>query len=118
MTDNEEPRSTSPSPLELQEVDQIKKKEEEDVRSHETSFIEGYLKMSERDIQEALIIFHETQALVSNSCWKVSSLEDPSFLEDMEKIQREMCNIKGNFMCSFFIEIIWLRLMNGHMNNT
>ena len=28
---NEEPRSTSPSPLELQEVDQIKKKEEEEV---------------------------------------------------------------------------------------
>ena len=32
---DEEPRSTSPSPLELQEVDQIKKKEEEEVRSHE-----------------------------------------------------------------------------------
>ena len=29
LIDNEEPRSTSPSPLELQEVDQIKKKEEE-----------------------------------------------------------------------------------------
>ena len=27
VTDNEEPRSTSPSPLELQEVNQIKKKE-------------------------------------------------------------------------------------------
>ena len=46
VTDNEEPRSTSPSPLELQEVDQIKKKEEEEVHSHEPSFIEGYLKMS------------------------------------------------------------------------
>ena len=31
---NEEPSSTSPSPLELQEVDQIKKKEEEKVCSH------------------------------------------------------------------------------------
>ena len=25
-------------------------------------------------------------------------MEDPSFLEDMEKIQRAMCKIKGNFM--------------------
>ena len=32
---NEEPISTSPSPLELQEVDQIKKKEEEEVHSNE-----------------------------------------------------------------------------------
>ena len=47
---NEEPRSTSPSPLELQEVDHIKKKDEEEVWSHEPSFIEGYLNMSERDI--------------------------------------------------------------------
>ena len=42
------------------------------------------------------------QALVSNSCWKVSSLEEPSFLEDMERIQREMHNIKGNFMSFIF----------------
>ena len=41
-------------------------------------------------------------------------MEDPSFLEDMEKIQREMCNIKGNFMSLIFdrknfIELIeWL----------
>ena len=35
VTTNEEPISTSPSPLELQEVDQIKKKEEEEVHSHE-----------------------------------------------------------------------------------
>ena len=48
---NEEPRSTSPSPLELQEVDQMRKKEEEEVHSHEPSFIEGSLKISERDIQ-------------------------------------------------------------------
>ena len=30
VTENEEPISTSPSPLELQEVDQIKKREEEE----------------------------------------------------------------------------------------
>ena len=70
--------------------------------------------MSERDIQESLSILHDTQALVSDSCWKFSSLEDPSFLEYMEKIQRAMCNIKGNFMSLIFdrknaIELIeWL----------
>ena len=41
VADNEEPISTSPSPLELQEVDKIKKKEEEEVLSHEPSFTEG-----------------------------------------------------------------------------
>ena len=60
VTDNEEPRSTSPSPLEPQEVDHIKQKEEEELRSHEPYFIEGSLNMSERDIQEALIILHDT----------------------------------------------------------
>ena len=50
----EEPRSTSPSPLELQRVDQIQNEEEEEVHSHEPSFIEGSLKISERDIQESL----------------------------------------------------------------
>ena len=102
VADNEEPRSTSPSPLELQEFDQIKKKEEEEVHSHEPSFIEGSLKMSERDIQESLKILHDTQALVSNSCWIATSFEETSFLEDMEKIQREMCHIKGNFMSLIF----------------
>ena len=43
---NEEPRSTSPSPLEIQEVDQIKNKEEEEVPQQEPIFLEGYLKMS------------------------------------------------------------------------
>ena len=42
---NEEPISTSPSPLELQGVDQIQNEEEEEVHSHETSFIEGFLEM-------------------------------------------------------------------------
>ena len=50
------------------------------------------------DIYETLIIVHETKSLVSNSHFKVSSLEEPSFLEDMEKIQRVMCTIEGNFM--------------------
>ena len=58
--------------------------------------------MSERDIQESLSILNETQALVSNSCWRATSFEDPSFLEDMEKIQRAMCNIEGNFMYFIF----------------
>ena len=30
-------------------------------------------------------------------------MEEPSFLEDMEKIKREMCNIEGNFMSSIFL---------------
>ena len=58
--------------------------------------------MSEGNIHEALRILHETQELVSNSCWKVSSLEEPSFLEDMEKIQRPMRTIEGNFMSLIF----------------
>ena len=68
----------------------------------ETHFLEGSLNMNENNIQEALNILHDTQALVSNSCWKFSSLEEPSFLEDMEKIQRAMCNIEGNFMSLLF----------------
>ena len=58
--------------------------------------------MNEKKIQESLIILHDTQALVSNSCWRATSLEELSFLEDMENIQREMCNIKGNFMSLIF----------------
>ena len=54
------------------------------------------------DIHEALIILQYTKALVSNSCWKNSSLEEPSFLEDMEKIQISMFNIEGNFMSFIF----------------
>ena len=80
----------------------------------EPHFLKGSLKMNEKKIQEARSILHDTQALVSNSCWRATSLEELSFLEDMEKIQREMCNIKGNFMSFIFyiknvIEIIeWL----------
>ena len=58
--------------------------------------------MSDVDIHKTLSILHDTKALVSISCWKISSLEEPSFLEDMEKIQRAMCNIEGNFMSFVF----------------
>ena len=75
---NEEPRSTSPSPRELQQVDQIKKKDEEEVPQQEPIFLKGSLKMSEMNIHEALSIPNDTKALVSNSCWKFYSLEDPS----------------------------------------
>ena len=68
----------------------------------EPHFLEGSLKMNEKKIREALSIIHDTQALVSNSCWRATSLEEPSFLEDMENIQTTMCNIKGNFMSLIF----------------
>ena len=58
--------------------------------------------MSEMNIHESLIILNYTKSLVSNSCWKISSLEEPSFLEDMEKIQRAICTIEGNLMSFIF----------------
>ena len=79
-----------------------KKEEYEEVNLQEPHFLEGSLKMNENKIQESLSIVHDTQSLVSNSCWRATSLEDPSFLKYMEKIQREMCNIKGNFMCFIY----------------
>ena len=54
------------------------------------------------NIHEALRILKDTKSLVSNYCWKFSSVEEPSFLENMEKIQRAMCNIKCNFMSLIF----------------
>ena len=39
VASNEETRSTSPSPVELQEVDQVKKKEEEEVPQQEPLFL-------------------------------------------------------------------------------
>ena len=98
----EETRWTSPSPLELHEVGPSKKEEHEEVHLQEPHFLEGSLKMNENKIQYSLRILHDTKPLIKNSCWKISSLEDPSFLEDMEKIQRAMCHIKGNFMILFF----------------
>ena len=94
MTYNENPISTSPSPLELQEVGPSKMEEDEKVYSQEPHFIERSLKMNENKIQESLIILHDTKALVSNSCWRDTSLEEPSFLEYMEKIQRAMSNLE------------------------
>ena len=58
--------------------------------------------MSERNIQESLRILHDTQTLVPNYFWKVSSLKEPCFLEYMGNIQIEMCNIKGNFISFIF----------------
>ena len=84
----------------------------------EPNFLEGSLNMNENKIQEALIILNGTQALVSNSCWRATSLEDPSFLEEMDKIQREVCNIKGNFMSFLFYIKNFIELMNGYMNPT
>ena len=52
----------------------------------EPCFLEGSLNMNEKKIQEALSILHDTQALVSNSCWRATSLEEPSFLEALEEI--------------------------------
>ena len=86
----------------LHEVGTSKKEEDEEVHLQEPHFIEGSLNMNENKIQEALSILHDTQSLVSNSCWRSTSLEDPSFPEDREKIQRAMCNIKGNFMSLLF----------------
>ena len=74
----EETRSTSLSPLELHEVGPSKKEEDEEVNLQEPHFLEGSLKMNEKKIQEALSILHDTQALVSNSCWRDTSLEEPS----------------------------------------
>ena len=37
-------------------------------------------------------------------------MEDPSFIEYMEKIQRAMCNIKGNFMSFIFYIKIFIDL--------
>ena len=68
----------------------------------EPHFLEGSLNMNEKNIQESLSILNDTQALVSNYCWRATSLEETSFLEDMEKIQRAMCQIKGNFMYLIF----------------
>ena len=98
----EETRSTSPSPLELHEVGPSKKEEDEEVHLQEPHFLEGSLNMNEKNIQEALRILHDTKSLVSNCCCKFSSLEDPSFLEDMENIQSAMCNIEGDFMSLIF----------------
>ena len=65
---NEEPRSTSPSPLELQEIDQVKKKEEEEVPQQEPIFLEGSLRMDENKTQHDLNTLNGTHDLVSKIC--------------------------------------------------
>ena len=100
----EETRSISPSPLELHEVRPTKKEEDEEVHLQEPNILEESLKMNEKKIQKSLRILHHTQALVSNSCWRAFSLEETSFLEDMEKIRRAMCHIKGDFMSLIFLQ--------------
>ena len=82
-------------------IKSIRKKKRRFTPMNRTS-LNGSLKMSEIYIHETLSILHDTKALVSNSFWKISSLEEPSLLEDMEKIQRAMCNIEGNFMSFLF----------------
>ena len=67
----EETISTSPSPLELHDVGPSKKEEDDEVHLQELHFLERSLKMNEKNIQDALSILHDTQALVSNYCWRV-----------------------------------------------
>ena len=47
--------------------------------------------------------------------------KDPSFLEDMENIQRAMCNIKGNFMSFLFYRKNFIELSEwlheSYLNN-
>ena len=59
----------------------------------EAHFIAGSLKIYEKKIQEALNTLHGTPALVLKIC---CSMEEKSSMEDMEKIQKEIPNTKGN----------------------
>ena len=74
------------------------KKEEEDVYPQEPHFLAGPLNICERNVHEALRILHEIIALLSNSCWRVASMEEPSSIKDLEAIQEAMTSIKGNFL--------------------
>ena len=67
----------------------------------EPHFLEGSLKINKNKIQYSLSILHVTQELVSNFC-RATLLEETSLLEEMEKIQIEMCHIKDNFMSFLF----------------
>ena len=51
--------------------------------------------MDENKIQEALNTLHGTHALVSKICWR---MEEKYSLEDIEKIQKEISDIKGNIL--------------------
>ena len=101
VTYNGEQISTSPLPLELQEVDQIKKKEEEEVHSHEPSFIEGSFKMSEMDIHEALSVLHDTKALVSNSSGRFLHWRSHHSLNTCRRF-KEQCETMKVISCILF----------------
>ena len=88
------PRSTSTSPPEFHEVDP-REREEEEVHLPELHFLAGSLKMSECKIKEVLHTLHGTHTLMPNICWK---LEEKTSMEDMEKFQKAMTSIKGNFI--------------------
>ena len=49
--------------------------------------------MDENKIQEALNTLHGTHALVLKICW---SMEEKYSMDDVEKIQKAISNIKGN----------------------
>ena len=51
--------------------------------------------MDEKKIQEALNTLHGRHDLVSKNCW---SMEDKYSMEDIEKIQKEIFDIKGNLL--------------------
>ena len=52
--------------------------------------------MSERNIHEALRSLHDTISLMSNSCCRHGLMEETSSIENLEKVQKEMTNMKGN----------------------
>ena len=54
--------------------------------------------MDEKNIQEALHIFHDRHASMSHQCWIVYSLEDQSSLEAKEETQKELSTIQGEFI--------------------
>ena len=60
VADEEETRTTSPSPLELHEVGPSKKEEDEEVHLQKPHYLKGSLNMNEKKIQEDLRILHDT----------------------------------------------------------
>ena len=69
--------------------------EEEEVHFQPPHFLSGSLKMSERNIKEALNTLHGTHSLMKYLCWK---LEEKYSMEDMEKFLKFMKSTKGNFL--------------------
>ena len=100
--EQKDPGSTFTSPLELHEVDSTD--DEEEVYSHEPSHLVGSLNMGEKKINKSLHILHNTHVSLSDLCLRATSLEDSSFLEAMENIQRVMYTIQSNFLIHDFGE--------------